>query len=159
LTQPASSQEAEYSAREKRFSADAERQAGRSRSVSNLRGLAFAVFIVSLLLTIFGSKSGLSGPLSLASLAAFMALVVWHSRVIAEEDLARRFARVNRDALARNTGRFAELAETGTRFVHQRSRRVRTEFVVPARVRGAHARRPTEAGRVLQSTEPQRYRP
>ena len=116
MTQPASSQEAEYSAREKRFNADVERHAGRSRSVSNLRGLAFAVFIVSLLLTVFGSKSGLSGPLSLASLAAFMALVVWHSRVIAEEDLARRFARVNRDALARITGRFAELAENGARF-------------------------------------------
>ena len=116
MTQP-STQEAEYSAREQRFGAEAERHAARSRSVSNLRGLAFAVFIVSLLFTIFGKKSDYSGPLSLASFATFMALVVWHGRIIAEEDLARRFARVNRDALARNTGRFAELAETGARFI------------------------------------------
>ncbi len=114
---PPFDQEAEYSAREQRFNADADRHAGRSRSVSNLRGLAFAVFVVSLLLAIFGDKGGYYGPLSLISLAAFMALVVWHSRIIAEEDLARRFARVNRDALVRNTGRFAELAETGARFV------------------------------------------
>ncbi len=114
---PPLAQEAEYGAREQRFNAEADRHAARSRSVSNLRGLAFAVFVVSLLLTIFGEKSVYYGPLTLLSLAAFMALVVWHSRIIAEEDLARRFARVNRDALARNTGRFAELAETGARFV------------------------------------------
>jgi hypothetical protein len=109
-------QDAEYQAREKRFSAEAEAHASRSRTVSNLRGLAFAVFIVSLLLSVFGKSSGISGPLSIAALIAFLTLVVWHSRVLAEEDLARRFARVNRDALARITGRFAELAENGARF-------------------------------------------
>ena len=116
-TQAASSLEAEYGAREQRFNAQAERHAARSRTVSNLRGLAFAVFIVTLLLAIFGAQGRWFGPVSLLGFGAFFALVVWHSRVIAEEDLARRFARVNRDALARNTGRFAELAETGARFI------------------------------------------
>jgi len=112
-----SGQDAEYRAREQRFSAEAERHAARSRTVSNLRGLAFAVFIVSLLLSVFGKTSGLYGPISLAGLAAFLLLVVWHSRVLADEDLARRFARVNKDALARTTGRFSELSENGARFV------------------------------------------
>jgi len=112
-----SGQDAEYRAREQRFSAEAERHAARSRTVSNLRGLAFAVFIVSLLLSVFGKTSGFSGPISLAGLAAFLLLVVWHSRVLADEDLARRFARVNKDALARTTGRFSELSENGARFV------------------------------------------
>jgi MutS domain V len=111
-----SNQEAEYQARERRFVSEAERHAARSRTVSNLRGLAFAVFIVSLGLSVFGKDSVISGPLSIAGLLGFLGLVVWHSRVIAEEDLARRFARVNRDALARITGRFAELAENGARF-------------------------------------------
>ena len=110
-------QEAEYRAREQRFHTEAERHAARSRTVSNLRGLSFAVFIVSLLLSVFGKTSPLAGPVSLLGLLAFLALVVWHSRVIAEEDLARRFARVNKDALARTTGRFHELAENGARFV------------------------------------------
>ena len=112
-----SEQEAEYRAREQRFNEGAERHAARSRTVSNLRGLSFAVFIVSLLLSVFGKTSALAGPLSLLGLLAFLALVVWHSRVLAEEDLARRFARVNKDALARTTGRFSELAEQGARFV------------------------------------------
>ena len=112
-----SDQEAEYRAREQRFSADAERHAARSRTVSNLRGLSFAVFIVSLLLSVFGKTNTLAGPASLLGLVAFLALVVWHSRVLGEEDLARRFARVNKDALARTTGRFSELAENGARFV------------------------------------------
>jgi len=117
LNEPASSQEAEYRAREQRFGAEAERHAARSRTVSNLRGLSFAVFIVSLLLSVFGKSGGVSGPISLVGLLAFLLLVVWHSRIIAEEDLARRFARVNRDALARTTGHFSELAENGARFV------------------------------------------
>ncbi|MEI9940808.1 MAG: DNA mismatch repair protein MutS [Pseudomonadota bacterium] len=112
-----SDQEAEYRAREQRFNAEAERHAARSRTVSNLRGLSFAVFIVSLLLSVFGKSNALAGPISLLGLAAFLALVVWHSRVLVEEDLARRFARVNKDALARTTGRFSELAENGARFV------------------------------------------
>ena len=57
-----SDQEAEYRAREQRFSADAERHAARSRTVSNLRGLSFAVFIVSLLLSVFGKTNTLAGP-------------------------------------------------------------------------------------------------
>ena len=112
-----SGQEAEYRAREQRFNADAERHAARSRTVSNLRGLSFGVFIISLLLSVFGKTSVFAGPVSLGGLVAFLLLVVWHSRVLTEEDLARRFARVNRDALARTTGRFHELAENGARFV------------------------------------------
>jgi len=69
-----------------------------------------------LLLSVFGKSSAASGPVSLVGLIAFLVLVVWHSRVIAEEDLARRFARVNKDALARTTGHFSELAENGARF-------------------------------------------
>ena len=105
-----------YSAREKRFTDEAERHAARSRTVSNLRGLSFGVFVVSLIVSVSGKGGEVSGPLSIVGLIAFLVLVVWHSRVIAEEDLARRFARVNRDALARTTGRFAELVETGARF-------------------------------------------
>jgi hypothetical protein len=117
---PASEQqstaEAEYRARQQRFDAEAESHAARSRTVSNLRGLAFAIFIVSLLLGIFGKSGAVSGIVSLSGFVAFFALVIWHSRVLADEDLARRFARVNRDALFRISGRFAELAETGARF-------------------------------------------
>ena len=117
MTEPSSTQEAEYRAREQRFNAQAEQHAARSRTVSNLRGLSFAVFIVSLGLSVFDKSSALAGPVSLVGLVAFLLLVIWHSRVLVEEDLARRFARVNKDALARTTGRFAELAENGARFV------------------------------------------
>jgi hypothetical protein len=111
------SHETEYRAREQRFNGEAERHAGRSRTVSNLRGLSFGVFIVSLLLSVFGKNGGIAGPVSLFGLLSFLALVVWHSRILSEEDLARRFARVNKDALARTTGRFSELPENGARFV------------------------------------------
>lgn len=117
MTEPSSTQEAEYRARDQRFTAQAEQHAARSRTLSNLRGLSFAVFIVSLLLSVFGKTSTLAGPVSLLGLVAFLLLVIWHSRVLADEDLARRFARVNKDALARTTGRFSELAENGARFV------------------------------------------
>jgi len=111
-----SRQHQEYQAREQRFTAEAERHAARSRTVSNLRGLSFAVFIVSFLLSVFGKNDGVSGPLALAGLVAFLVLVVWHGRVIKEEDLARRFARVNRDALLRIDGHFSQLSETGAQF-------------------------------------------
>ncbi|HEY4106355.1 MAG TPA: hypothetical protein VGM44_20790, partial [Polyangiaceae bacterium] len=111
-----SAAEAEYRARQLRFDREAESHAARSRTLSNLRGLAFAIFIVSLLLGIFGKSGGIPGVVSLAGFIAFFALVIWHSRVLADEDLARRFARVNRDALLRISGKFAELGETGARF-------------------------------------------
>ncbi len=70
MTEPGSIQQAEYRAREQRFNAQAEQHAARSRTVSNLRGLSFAVFIVSLLLSVFGKSSALSGPVSLLGLVA-----------------------------------------------------------------------------------------
>jgi len=109
--------EHEYQTRETRFQREAEHHAGRSRTISNLRGLSFAVFIVALLISVFGKNSGsIAGPVSIAGFIAFMALLVHHSRVLADEDLARRFARVNRDALLRIGGRFAELSENGASF-------------------------------------------
>ncbi|HEY2407205.1 MAG TPA: MutS family DNA mismatch repair protein [Polyangiaceae bacterium] len=108
--------ESPYAARERKYNEEAERHAARSRTVSNLRGLSFAAFAICFVCLALGKAKNVSGPGCLLGLAAFIALVVEHGRVIRREDLARRFARVNRDALLRVTGRFSELAETGAAF-------------------------------------------
>jgi hypothetical protein len=106
-----------YSERAARFSRDADALAARSRLVSNLRGLAFGLFSVPGVMALFDKAPSLTGPLAGAGALMFALLVAWHARVIEAEEDARRWARVNRDALARVTGRWHELLEDGKRFI------------------------------------------
>jgi hypothetical protein len=99
-----------------RFRAEAESLGARSRLVSNLRGLSFGAAAIALLVgTVGGHPEWL--PPALAAGAAFLGLIVWHSRVIAAEDHALRLTRVNLDALARVTGEWRSLPDDGARFV------------------------------------------
>ena len=102
-----------YEQRSERFESEAARLGERSRLVSNLRGLTFGVAIVAGLFAAFGSASLLSGALSVVASGAFIGLVVWHSRVLLAEEDARRWACVNRRALARCTGRWQRLPGDG----------------------------------------------
>ncbi len=106
----------QYTARDRRFSAEAESLGKRSRLISNLRGVSFGVLVIAGLFAMFGSTRVVPGVLSLVGGVAFLVLVIVHARVIEREDEKRRYARVNRDALARCTGRFRELPENGARF-------------------------------------------
>ncbi len=105
-----------YQKRTKTFSARADALGARSRLVSNLRGLSFGVLAIAGIFALLGKQTTISGPLALLGVVAFAWLVVHHARVIGAEEDARRFARVNRDAEARVTGRWRELPEEGARF-------------------------------------------
>jgi hypothetical protein len=107
-----------YSDRAARFARDAEALGARSRLVSNLRGLAFGLFVVPGLMAFFEKAPSITGPLAGAGALLFAVLVAWHARVIEAEEDARRWARVNRDALARVTDRWHELPEDGKRFTN-----------------------------------------
>jgi hypothetical protein len=105
-----------YATRAAEHRRQAERLGARSRRIANLRGLCFGVSVVSGL-TALGSESVIL-PLSLAglSLCAFVVLVVRHSRVIADEDLAWRRYRVNDNARKRTSDDFVDLPEDGQIF-------------------------------------------
>lgn len=106
----------EYRARAARFGKEAEQHGARSKLVSNLRGVSFGVAMVSGIVAITGRAVEVSGSLAALGLACFVALLVAHARVIDAEDSAKRWARVNRDAESRVTGKWRELPENGARF-------------------------------------------
>ena len=87
----------------------------RSRLVSNLRGLSFGTSAVALLVGTLGGQAA-GGPVAAIAAVVFVALVIWHSKVIAKEDDALRLARVNLDAQARVTGEWHSLPDDGARF-------------------------------------------
>jgi hypothetical protein len=87
--------------------------ARRSSLVSNLRGLSFGAFVVSLGFVLFSSERVTAGVVTLLALVTFVVLVVLHARVIDAENEARRFMLVNEDALARVTGAWRKLPHTG----------------------------------------------
>jgi hypothetical protein len=105
-----------YKQRAEKFGAERERWNARSRLVSNFRGLAFGTLAISLLLAALGKAPGISFSVALCAAFAFAVLIVWHGKVIAAEDDAARWARVNRDGLSRVTDRYRELLSTGAEF-------------------------------------------
>jgi hypothetical protein len=104
-----------YVERAARFERQAAELGQKSRLVSNLRGLSFGAAVISLLLSTFGAQP-VAGPIAALGAVVFVALVVWHSRVIASEDQAIRMTRVNLDAKARVTGTWHDLPDDGARF-------------------------------------------
>ncbi|HOU90753.1 MAG TPA: hypothetical protein PLU22_06880, partial [Polyangiaceae bacterium] len=108
---------ARYAERADRAAATARHLGVRSRRLANLRGLAFVVFVAALLSFLFG-EGGVAALVGAgAGLGVFAWLAVLHARVLGQEDDALRRARVNRDALARVTGRWRDLPEDGARFL------------------------------------------
>jgi hypothetical protein len=87
----------------------------RSRLLSNLRGVSFGAAVVALVAGTLGGHPG-ALPVAPAAGLVFLALIAWHSRVIAAEDHALRLARVNVDARARVSGTWQKLPEDGARF-------------------------------------------
>ena len=110
-----------YAHRAERFEREADRQASRSRSVSNLRGLAFVVALTAGLYGVFSKeRAPAAGPLAAVAALSFVALIVAHGRILGREQDARRWARVNRDAQARVTGKWRTLPLDGARFLDER---------------------------------------
>lgn len=105
-----------YADRASGFEQRAEAHAARSRLVSNLRGLAFGTAVLATGFALFGSAGSAGAIVAAVATVAFFVLVAVHQRVIAAEDQARRWARVNRDGQARVSGRFRELPQRGDRY-------------------------------------------
>ncbi|HEY3497009.1 MAG TPA: DNA mismatch repair protein MutS [Polyangiaceae bacterium] len=104
---------------QKRLAAAQQRAASagaRSRQVSNLRGLSFAVFAGAGVAIALGKEPAFSGAIAAGGLLAFVVLVVVHGRVLERESEANRHVAVNADALLRVSGRFRELRQNGQRF-------------------------------------------
>jgi len=104
---------ATYTERAAAWEKTAKELAARSRLLSNLRGLSFAVFAVSSIALLAQAPSGIAAPFALVGLGAFLTLVFFHARLIDEQDLAERWVDVNRAALARANHDFAALADVG----------------------------------------------
>ncbi len=102
-----------YADRVIRFGKEAEALGARSRLVSNLRGLTFAIFVGCAIYWGVGDNSELGMGLTAAALVGFMLLVGMHGRVLREEDMALRWVQVNRDAQLRSSPRFRELSGNG----------------------------------------------
>lgn len=102
-----------YAQRAATFAEQAERLESRSALVSNLRGLSFTVFAVSLGAGLFGGGGLLAGVIAVVSLLSFVALVIQHSRVIEARDHALRWQLVNQRGAARCRGEWREFVENG----------------------------------------------
>lgn len=106
----------DYQRQSSEFRGEAERLARISARISGLRGLSFAVGMLGFGGATFydivwgGMAVGLGGVL------AFVGLVLFHRRVLAAEDLAWRFWRVNENAATRARGEWKSLPETGAVF-------------------------------------------
>ena len=116
MTAPEDDKTELYAARAQRFEAEVQALFARSRLFSNLRGLMFGVAVIAALFTLFGSERIVAAAFAVPAAIAFAVLVVWHSRILAAEDEARRWAQVNRDGEARCSGRWRELFDDGERF-------------------------------------------
>jgi len=108
----------EYQLRASTCRAEAEQLESRSRLVSNLRGLAFAVLVIAFLSAALaeGGEWRLRALVGVLGTLAFAVLVWWHARVLNAEDLAWRFWRVNENAAQRARDEYASLAENGAEF-------------------------------------------
>jgi len=105
-----------YEGRKRAAETEAERYERLSERVSNLRGLSFALAAGAGISLALGKYLEVASGLVVVGAVLFLALVVWHGRVLEREGAARRRALVNADALLRATGRFRELHEDGKRF-------------------------------------------
>jgi MutS domain V len=108
----------EYQERATLRRSQAEELERRSRLVSNLRGLAFAVLVVAFISAAVAEPGeGLWGALvGVLATLAFVLLVWWHARVLNAEDLAWRFWRVNENAAQRARDDYASFPENGAEF-------------------------------------------
>jgi hypothetical protein len=97
--------------------AGAEELERRSRLVSNLRGLSFAVLVVAFVsAAATDSSPRLEVAVGCLATLAFAILVWWHARVLDAEDLAWRFWRVNENAAQRARDEFSTLPDDGAQF-------------------------------------------
>lgn len=90
-----------YASRITKFQTEVDQLSQRSRLVSNLRGLCFGSALLLGIAAAAGGKPAITGPASLALLAAFAGLVMFHGKVLEALDLAERWVDVNRDAVHR----------------------------------------------------------
>jgi hypothetical protein len=97
----------------KTWEIEAERLAARSRLISNLRGLSFAVAAISAISVLARAPAEIAGPIAFVALVIFGVLVLAHARLIGLQDLAERWVDVNRAALARARHDFGALSDLG----------------------------------------------
>lgn len=118
MTEPLNSPESpgfsgRYTERAAAWEKKAKELGARSRLLSNLRGLSFAVFAGSCVALLGRAPTEIATPIALVAFAAFLVLVFVHARLIDEQDLAERWVDVNRAALARANHDFAALTDLG----------------------------------------------
>lgn len=97
----------------KTWETEANHLAARSRLLSNLRGLSFAVAAISGISVLARAPADVAGPIAFVALAIFGVLVLLHARLIERQDLAERWVDVNRAALARIRHDFAAIPDLG----------------------------------------------
>ena len=90
-----------YEDRAAQHRAKHDRLAKHSLRISNARGLSFVVFAAGAGFAIFGSGGALAIALGALGLCAFIGLVIYHSKVIQQEEMEQRWLQVNLDAAAR----------------------------------------------------------
>ena len=90
-----------YEARAEQHRSMHDQLAKRSLRISNLRGLAFVIFATAGGFALLGSGGALALALSTLGLAGFVGLVIYHAKVIDQQQLEQRWTQVNRDAAAR----------------------------------------------------------
>lgn len=100
-----------YRERKDRFDALATDLRNRSRLISHLRGAAFLAAAAALLVAVLAQPVAVWFGLALG--VVFIALIFAHARVFEKLEDAERWAAVNARALARVTGSWRELADTG----------------------------------------------
>lgn len=104
---------ARYTERAAAWEKQAKELGARSRLLSNLRGLSFAVFAGSSVALLARAPTEIATPLLVLGFAAFLVLVFVHARLIDAQDLAERWVDVNRAALARAAHDFAAIPDLG----------------------------------------------
>jgi len=78
-----------------------DRLSRRSILISNLRGVSFAVFLISAGMALFGSIDRTGALIACAAIGTFIVFVVRHAKVIEALELEERWVRVNDDAKKR----------------------------------------------------------
>ncbi len=106
-----------YAARAEQHREAFRRLERKSRLLSNLRGLTFAGWVLGWGFALFGSAGAAGAAIGSVALVGFVALVLYHPRVIAAESLEARWVSTNEDAAARVSAKaWHDLATTGETF-------------------------------------------
>ncbi|HWQ76167.1 MAG TPA: DNA mismatch repair protein [Syntrophomonas sp.] len=108
--------EQEYRIRAEKYAEEWKQANGRYNLVSNLRLAAFAGIIAGVILYYFDYRLG-GAALTAGALIAFVLLIALHERVQKQKDLSAALLEVNRQALARISGKWVDFPDNGEEYI------------------------------------------